>query len=207
MQRVSAGFDRIAPFYSVLSGIVFGRSHRQAQACFLNELKPNDRILILGGGSGELLQAVLKKQPDVLVDYIDISPGMIRLARAKTANPSALNFIVGTEYDIPDRSYEIVITNFYLDLFNRDSLLRVIHQIRTHVKPHGRWLITEFVQEKSWHTFMLWIMYRFFRIATGIEAGKLPDWRSSLKKAGMQLMHSKEFYGGFIQSAVYRRSD
>lgn len=203
MQRIAAGFNRLAPFYNFLSKVVFSKTLQHAQEHFLTILKPNDRVLILGGGSGNFLQALLQHQPQVIIDYVDISGRMIGLA--KTKNPSTVNFIVGTEDDIPDQLYGIVITNFYLDLFPDDKLALVIQKLKAHLNPDARWLVTDFVQERNWHTYMLWMMYRFFRTVTGIEAQELPDWRPALENAGMRLTQSKRFYRGFIKSAVYKR--
>lgn len=202
-QRIAKGFDRLAPVYDYLSRIVFGKSLPYAQQYFLTSIRADDRILILGGGSGDFLRSVLKHQPSVVIDYIDISEKMIRLAREKTQNPSTVNFIVGTEQNIPDSRYSVVITNFYLDLFSDNTLQYVVQKIKAHLQPGGQWLVTDFVNEKWWHQMMLGVMYRFFRIITHIEATHLPQWTQCLIKNGATQIDSKRFYGGFIEAKVY----
>lgn len=204
MQRIAAGFNRLAPFYTIISTLVFGKKLKQAERHFLAILKPNDRVLILGGGSGNFLQALLQRQPDVIIDYIDISSRMIALAKKKTRHPSNVNFIIGTEENIPTQKYSSVITNFYLDLFSDKTLQHIVQKIKIHVQPDAQWLATDFISQKRWHKILLWIMYRFFRVTTGIEASRLPDWQSTLQKAGMQEIRSKKFYCGFIKSSVYQ---
>ncbi len=202
--RISTGFDRLAPAYAFLSKIIFGNSIQKSQLHFLNYISPDDRILVLGGGSGDLLKSILKTYPELIIDYIDISPKMLELARKK--NPIALNvkFIEGTEQNIPEVSYPVVITNFYLDLFPDEILTNVIYRIKKSVRPSARWLVTDFVDEKSWHQLMLWIMYRFFRVTTGIEANRLPGWKVALEKSGVHEVESANYYGGFIRSSVYK---
>lgn len=203
-QRIAKGFDRLAPVYGCLSRIVFGKSLPYAQQHFLTSIRADDRILILGGGSGDFLRSLLKHQPSVVIDYIDISEKMIRLAREKTQNPPTVNFIVGTEQNIPDSRYSVVITNFYLDLFSDNTLQYVVQKIKTHLQPGGQWLATDFVEEKGWHKTMVWCMYLFFRVITQIEASRLPDWQAALKKTGMHETRSKKIYHGFVKSSVYR---
>lgn len=202
-ERIATGFDRLASVYSSLSKVVFGITLEGAQQHFLTSVNAGDRILILGGGSGDFLKSLLKHQVEITVDYIDISQKMIHLARKKTQNPSTVNFIVGTEQTIPNQKYTVVITNFYLDLFSDNTLQNLVQKIKTHLNPGAQWLVTDFVSKKGWHKIMLWIMYRFFRIATGIEAKSLPHWEEQVERAGLAKGDSKVFFSGFIKSSCY----
>lgn len=195
----------MAPVYAGLTRIVFGNSLQLAQEFFLDQIRKNDRILILGGGSGEFLKSLLQKHPHVTIDYIDQSPRMIDLAKKRSGNPSNVNFIIGTENTIPQSTYAVVITNFYLDLFTDKTLDRVIEQIKPHLATNVTWLATDFISEKPWHKFFIKVMYAFFRAVTRIEANALPDWQSALTKAGLQQITSQNFYRRFIKSSVYKR--
>lgn len=202
--RTASGFDRLAPIYGRISKLVFGNSISEAQVCFLSLINSHDRILILGGDSGEFLKLLLEKHPQARVDYIDLSPTMIELSKDKIRNPANVNFITGTEKNIPDRTYTVVITNFYLDLFPDKTLNAVIDVIKSHLAANATWLIADFVSEKTWHKLFLGTMYAFFKIVAGIEAGSLPDWQSTLTHAGLTEIDSKKFYRGFIKSSVYQ---
>ena len=46
------GFNSIAPVYDALATLVFGRSIRNAQLCFLGDIGYRGKVLILGGGTG-----------------------------------------------------------------------------------------------------------------------------------------------------------
>lgn len=184
---------------------MFGKTLDHAQKFPLDFIEPDVSVLILGGGSGELLNTLLQKHPTVSVDYIDLSPNMIELAKRKTGNPLSVNFITGTEQNIPSRTYTVVITNFYLDLFSDKRLNEVIDIIKPRLSDNVIWLATDFISEKTWHRIFLKVMYVFFKIITRIEAGSLPDWQSALSHAGFREVKSKNFYGGFIKSSVYKR--
>ena len=201
--RVASGFDFLAPWYDGLARVFVGKDVVNAQLHFLKCFKETKRLLILGGGSGWILEPLCLACPELQIDYIDLSPKMIEAARIKSSN-AQVTFIQGTENDIPDHSYDGVITNFYLDLFDERSVGHVINKIRTSLTPSARWLVTDFVYEKRWHQLMLWIMYRFFRITACIEATRLPDWQREMNHAGLTLLDSKNFKRGFIKSNLYR---
>lgn len=205
MHRTAKGFNLLAPVYSGLSKLIFGKSIERAQLHFLDCIDSTHHVLFLGGGSGEVLHALVRKYPAVKIDYIDLSPNMIELAKRKTGSSSSVNFITGTEQNIPDRDYSVVITNFYLDLFSNERLNEVIDIIKPRLADNVTWLATDFISEKAWHRIFLKIMYVFFKIVTGIQANSLPDWQSALSNAGFREFTSRKFYGGFIKSSVYKR--
>jgi tRNA (cmo5U34)-methyltransferase len=205
VRRTSTGFDLLAPAYTFLIRKVFGKTLERAQCHFLHYLKPDDHILMLGGGDGTFLKVLLATHPNLRIDYIDISPRMIALAKQKTPTSSTVNFIVGTEENIPNTPYSVVITNFYLDLFSDKTLKTIIEKIKSCMQPKAYWFATDFVHEKWWHGLMLWLMYRFFRITTGIEAKRLPKWQHHLTDTHEKEIVAEKFYHGFVLTSVYTR--
>jgi len=201
--RIAKGFDFLAPFYDVLARLIIGNSIVVSQLYFLKRFKECKHVLILGGGSGWLLDSLYRECPDLRIDYIDLSSGMINKSKMKSRNNQRVNFITGTEEDIPDRLYDGVITNFYLDLFDEKRLNVVIEKVNGSLKNSSLWAFTDFISEQRGHEMMLWWMYRFFRVIARIEATRLPDWQSCMKVTGNQLLESKKFKNGFIASNLY----
>jgi ubiquinone/menaquinone biosynthesis C-methylase UbiE len=198
-------FNKIAVVYDVLASIFFGRSIRKAQQCFLRELPHAGNILILGGGSGWILNAVMKTSPHCSVWYVEASDVMISKAKKYLSMTGNIHFIHGTENSLsPDVKYDGVITNFYLDLFSHSSLSRALNQIHGVTNKECTWLVTDFVNNSWWQQCLLWLMYRFFRITCQIEANSLPQWEEELNRLGLDQTQCRSFYGGFICSSVYR---
>jgi len=201
------GFDRIAPVYDLLVGIVFGKSIRNAQLYFLSDIPKRSNVLILGGGTGWLLEELLKVNPDCNVWYVEASRKMLERTQKKIATrpTTCVHYIHGTEAFLPqDISFDAVITNFYFDLFSSVSLHKVLNHIVKSMLPHAVLLISDFTNTNVWrHRILLMIMYRFFRLVSGIESTHLPDWQNQLKHVGLGEVKSKLFYGGFIKSSVY----
>lgn len=199
------GFDTIASYYDALAKIVYGRSIRRAQEHFLEKIKPGARILILGGGTGEILPALFQRNPNCEVYFIDASQAMITRAK-KQKFEGAVNFIHGTEQHVPELLFDCVITSFFLDLFPEQKLHMVVGRIATTMRAESLWIVTDFVNDSLWHSALLHVMYWFFNITAKVEATRLADWRKALRRQTL-LRHvdASTFYRGFIQTEVYRK--
>lgn len=204
--RIAKGFDFLAPFYDSLARLMLGKDIVNSQLHFIGSFKGCDRVLILGGGSGLFLDILCKECPDIKIDYVDISVKMICRARKRIRDCKSVNFIQGSEDDIPDRLYDGVITNFYLDMFNEKTLGKVIQKIKKSMTDSAHWMVTDFTNERSSHAFMLAIMYRFFRMIARIEATQLPDWQQAMICSGNKLLERKYFKNEFIISNLYLSS-
>src|SRR5205085_1637603 len=112
------------------------------------------------------------------------------------------HFIHGTEKDIPEGiQFDVIITNFYLDLFSDSNLNPIIKLLRSHLKGKSIWLVSDFVySNKLWQKILLWIMYRFFRLTCDIDARDLPAWQLLLNAHGMKELNTRDFFKGFIKS-------
>ena len=117
---MAQGFDRVAGFYDRMMRAVFGKSIVRAQTYFLPLIAPKaKKILIIGGGTGWIIQEVLKVNPTVQIYFIEISPKMIQQAQKKisTKNKTQVKFIQGDENKIKAYApYDVIISNFFLDL-------------------------------------------------------------------------------------------
>jgi tRNA (cmo5U34)-methyltransferase len=199
-------FNWISGIYDSLTRIIFGKSFREAQIVFLRDIHPNASVLILGGGTGWILKALLEINPGCEVQYIEASSKMLERSRRQISSTDSarVKFILGTEKDIdPAMKFDAVITNFFLDLFSH-SLTNVIQRIRLSLARDAIWIVTDFVDGgKRWHGWMLRMMYGFFRITTGIEATQLPHYEKQVLATGIKKSKEKFFFGSFIKSAVY----
>src|SRR6478736_3343856 len=199
------GFDLLAPIYDRLVRLVFGKSMFNAQTYFLDRVKPGDHVLILGGGTGWLLFELLQKQPSCKVWYVESSSRMIELAKEKTHNHPNVKFIAGTDESIPSKHFDIVIMNFFLDLFTEGRVTRIIMRIKASMKPDGMWIITDFNNgNKWWQRVLLAIMIFFFRLICAIEAKRLPDFKSLFAEQHLAEISGCSFFKGFIKAGLYQ---
>lgn len=215
MSLPDSGFDRVAFFYDRLARLVFGRAQEEAQLALLPFIRSGATILVIGGGSGWLLQQVLlHTQPHTIV-YLEASSAMLarakmRLKQTEPAFYSMVDFRLGTEASLTAADhFDVIITPFLLDLFPPDRLSKLMKKLQGVLAPKGLWLFTDFWPSRQpaplWQRFMIGSMYVFFRITSGVKAKKLPDFRYHFQELKLQEIFSTSFYQGMIQAKVYQR--
>lgn len=201
-------FDNVAGVYDALSYIVFGNSLKKAQQTFLENLPLSGTVLIIGGGTGWILKEVVNRRPNLKVDYVESSQKMLLLSRKSVSNHNHISFIHGTEKDIPGNDYDCIITNFFLDVFSPKNLSGVMSTLGKKLSPEAVWLCTDFRNtDRTSHRFLIWLMHRFFRLFTALDARDLLDFRPYFSEMGMVIQEEAEFRNGLIFSAVYKSSE
>lgn len=208
MSNSKNSFNWIAPFYDSLTKLFFGKAFYKAQIHFLSEIPKKGRVLIIGGGTGWILNELLRINPDCEVHYVEASSKMVEKTRRRVSPKHKVKFIFGSENSIPrNGKYDAVITNFFLDLFS-ESLTDVILKIKRSLSKNSIWIVTDFEDNgKLWQKVMLKTMYFFFRVTSRIEASQIPDIEEELKKQGIKKSKEEIFLGSFIRSSVYRISE
>jgi SAM-dependent methyltransferase len=199
-------FNWIAPHYDAVSRLVYGKAILNSQSWALERIPSDSAVLVLGGGSGAILPLLNRINPTCRIWYVEASSVMLARAAAtvdETAKDKIV-FIHGTETAIPHLRYDVVITNFLLDLYPDTDVRKICDILGNRLKAGGIWLASDFIGGgKWWHRIMLWLMYRFFVLTCQIKASRLPDWEKQIRSTGLTEVAFRTFYGGFIKSAVY----
>ena len=199
-------FDKVANIYDPLKRLVFGRAIHDSEVCFLDSIEREAKVLILGGGSGEMLRTLLQRNADCTVWYVEASGRMLELARGNAAgHTSRVLFIHGTESSLQsDIQFDVIITNFFLDLFPEKKIKAITEIIHKHLANNGYWIITDFVnRRKWWQGVLLSAMYGFFKLACGIETHRLPFWQRIVNNNGFRENDSRMFYADFIKASLW----
>ncbi len=205
-------YDRIAANYDRLSRLVFGKSIVRAQRSLLPAIAPRSRILIVGGGTGWILEEVSRLHTSSLViDYVEISANMLDLARKRECKANRVAFIhTAIEDYAASAPYDVIMTPFLFDNFSRPRAQEVFDKLHIYLKPGGQWLFTDFHIDKGanrlWQKTLLGSMYIFFRNISRVEADQLPDMQAHFVQNGYQLTFESYHFGRFIRSAAYRKS-
>lgn len=200
-------FDRIAWIYDSLARLVFGKSITEAQTAFLEEIPENADVLIVGGGTGWILKALDELDKSINVVFVDLSAKMVNKAKQRAPFKNLeVTFNAGS-YEHVYGLYDVIITNFFLDVFDEKTVPNVIKTLRFRLKAGGYWLITDFVKGAGWwQDILISIMYRFFRITTKLEGKRLLNFDVWLKKNGLSEAISRKFHHGMIKSSIYKPS-
>ena len=205
---MSANYNNSAWFYDFLTGLVFGRTLFRAQVYLLNNIRPGNKILIAGGGTGKILEAITSiYKTGLKITYVDVSEKMIVASKKRNIGENEVTFINAAIENIQlPYNFDVVITPFLLDNFREETLQKIFSRIDQSLLPEGLWLNTDFqLTGKRWQKIMAGSMLIFFRIICAIEAKKLPDIQNCFSNNGYRIVEQKTFWGDFIITAAYQK--
>lgn len=199
-------FDWLAPFYDQITCVFFAGAIQQSHTWFLDQVPKGANVLILGGGTGNWVKSLLIKNESCRICYIEASVEMLNKAKFNLKDFHQIEFIHGTEEDIPQHQFDVIITAYFLDLFTDAQLKVLVHRLSHHLKNNCSWIVADFVNSNYWQNLFLGVMYFFFSITNTIKNRTLPNWDSCLKSFSFKEAYSKQFYSGFIHSKFYKRN-
>jgi ubiquinone/menaquinone biosynthesis C-methylase UbiE len=205
---MAANYDNSAWFYDRLSRIVYGKALVNAQVYLLKYVPANSKVLIVGGGTGWILEELSKIHSSGLnITYVEIAEHMMTLSRKRNVTGNQVAFINDAVENVTLPSdFDIVITPFLFDNFTEQTLGKVFSHIQSLLKKDGLWLNTDFqLTGKWWQQVLLKTMFLFFKILCGIEASKLPAIEKRFAEAGYHVVDKRTFFGDFIVSEVYTK--
>jgi len=205
---MAANYNNSAWFYDRLSRIVYGKALVNAQVYLLKYVPANSKVLIVGGGTGWILEELSKIHSSGLnITYVEIAEHMMTLSRKRNVTGNQVAFINDAVENITlPADFDVVITPFLFDNFTEQTLGKVFSHIQSLLKKDGLWLNTDFqLTGKWWQQVLLKTMFLFFKILCGIEASKLPAIEKRFLEAGYQVVDKRTFFGDFIVSEVYTK--
>jgi ubiquinone/menaquinone biosynthesis C-methylase UbiE len=207
---MATNYDSIAWFYDVLSRLVYGKTIINAQVALLPFIRSNSRVLIVGGGTGWILEKLTQLQPKGLyIDYVESSAKMIELSKKRHVGNNLVSFInLPAENFEGTGLYDVIFTPFFFDNFSHQKIEALFNRLQNLLKDQGIWLYADFVHNKNenrlWQKFLLNAMYLFFHVTCHIETHALIDMEPYFKNAYNPLFE-KSFYAGFIKAMAWRR--
>jgi len=199
-------FDSIAWAYDVLAWLVFGSAIKKSQLSFLNYIPNGGQVLILGGGTGWIINMIMEAQPDCTICYIDASSSMIAKSKKKSQiHAHKVKYIVGTVEDIPKgATYDVLVTHFFLDVFALSVIPDVTKKLLHRLKPKGSWLFADFQHTGVWwQKQLIKLMYLFFRRFCGMQGRQLPHWPTVFDNLGLCCLEERVFFQKMITSRLY----
>lgn len=203
MTRELDRFNWIAPYYDRLANFIFGKSILGAQLCHLKYIPVNANILVLGGGTGKWILELIKTDKTCKIWFVEASSKMLDRAKDNLKNVKQMSFIHGTENEVPNLHFDVIVTHFFLDMFTNQQLHNLIGQLAKNPNSPSLWIVADFEKSKYWHSLLLRFMFLFFKLSGTIENNELPDWNAILKSHHFKIAEAKSFYGEFIQCRLY----
>ncbi|MDQ6958126.1 MAG: methyltransferase domain-containing protein [Mariprofundaceae bacterium] len=132
-------YARLAPNYDVRWSTYVEATTRETMKRL--HLKPGQRLLDVGCGTGFLLEKVISTFPDTHIAGMDPSPEMLGMARGKCLN--GIDFMEGWAESLPfrDDSFDVVVSCNAFHYWRQPAM--ALDEIARVLKPEGRLLITD----------------------------------------------------------------
>ena len=206
--------DPIARSYRWLEYAAFGRALEHSRFDFLSYAVESRRVLILGEGDGRFLARFLRCNRHARVEVVESSGRMIQLARQRVplAERSRVEFyqVDALAHSLPNGPFDLAVSHFFLDVFNGRDAEALICKVTGLLSPGAQWLLSEFQEppglaQRLYARLWLRAMYRFFALTTGLEASKLPPYRSLLERCGWSEIGHRQRRLGLIRSQIWRK--
>ncbi|MBX3417849.1 MAG: methyltransferase domain-containing protein [Pirellulaceae bacterium] len=142
-RQLGKNYDRATWFYDLSSALFSAGKIRASKKVAVSRLEPGERVLFLGVGSGE--DAVMAANRGAHVTCIDLSQKMLELLeRRLQAVGKSAELICGNAFDHqPTELYDAVAANYFLNIFYRDDMERMLVHAAGLVKPGGKFLIAD----------------------------------------------------------------
>lgn len=210
-----AGFDRVAWCYDALEHGLAGGVMQRARLALLDELSPPQSILLIGEGPGHLVEALARRFPQARLTCVDASASMLKRGRERLDSVAG-----GAERcewvccDVADwqsaRSWDLLVTAFFLDCFDEKELGQIMGQLESHVAPGGEWLLVDFQLPSKgvarWRArAIVSLLYRFFRLTAGLGARTLVPPQPFLTEQGWRRLQRRELDWGLLYAELWRR--
>jgi len=198
--------DLIAPHYWWIERLGMGRALERRRRWFLPHLRDARRALVLGDGDGRFLRELLRQNPAVRVDYLDLSGRMLQQARRRAGVDRVVyRKADALETELAPGEYDLIATHFFFDCFNPAELATLIGRVADASKPGAQWVVSEFRTPNLSARLLVRALYLFFRITTGLKTRSLVNHRPILRAHGFRLRDASYARGGLVVSELWER--
>lgn len=185
-KAIQKSFSRVYWFYDFWSD----RTESKAAGWLIRNagIKNNMNILDAGTGTGKILKRIAKLNPDGFNAGIDLSPDMLKIARKnlqKTGADFELSEASVYELPFPDRKFDLIFTNYVLDLLPEEDFEKILNEFKRVLKTQGTLFLSTMTFGRN-HITRFWDMMarKFPSLLTGCRPVSLGNY---LKKSGFEI--------------------
>ena len=182
-------YETIGALYS------FGRIPK-CKVSMLEHLKPSDRVLVAGVGHGT--EAVEASRLGADVTAVDLSATMLKHMQKKidkSGLENPIHLINENILNVADEDgYDMVIANFFLNVFSEDMMLEIFNHLTSLVKPGGCMVIGDFTLPstggrifKIFQNVYWYIAATFFWLTADNAIHRVYDYPGMLKSKGFDI--------------------
>lgn len=163
------------------------------------------RILDVACGTGELLKEVVKQNPNGKNVGIDLSPDMIKNAKAKLKKTGS-NFELyegnALHLNFPDNTFDLLINNYMVDLLPEEYFDKIASEFHRVLQPGGEVVISTFsFGTRGIHKFWYWVAKHLPQLLTGCRP---VQFKQNLVNAGFKIENEIEISQNTFPSQIIK---
>lgn len=203
-------YNRITPIYTFLSKLVFGNGLLQIQLKLIEHLPQKGNLLILGGGTGEILPYIFIKSPNLEISYLEASSKMIEKAKYNSPLKQKITFYHKSKMEGLSIPFDLVYAAFFFDLFPAKEIAEKLKKLQEICKPKHVLYVADFQLNRD----VKYLMIRsiqikasilFFRIMTKHKLKTLPPLFLQISKSSYKQKNTSTLRGNFLCAQVFER--
>ena len=188
---------------------MFGNSLLAIQLLLIKELPPKGHLLILGGGTGQILPSIYNQSPNLKITFLEASSKMIALAKRQTPTGQYITFIHSDSLENMKIECDYVYASFFLDLFSPTHIKAIVRTIENHQTHPMTWFIADFdlgpkVKYRLLREFQIKLSILFFTITTNHQQNFLPEVFEFFTKNRYKSLVTLYLKYGFLRAQVFK---
>ncbi|MEY2924128.1 MAG: hypothetical protein RLZZ337_676 [Bacteroidota bacterium] len=137
-------YNAVAPFYTLLARLVFGNSLLAIQKNAIDYLPQSGKLLILGGGNGDILKEIVLSRPKIEIEYLEASDMMLEQAKKNSTGFQTFRFIHSDQFIDCSKDVNAVFMPFILDLFDEEQIINSLYQLKAHLSKKHLLIVADF---------------------------------------------------------------
>jgi ubiquinone/menaquinone biosynthesis C-methylase UbiE len=188
----------------------FGLVLEHCRNTYLANLAVARHALVLGDGDGRFLKRLLEESPRLTADVVDSSRSMLRVLENRLGSSRQRiqlhhSDALGWE---PRGTYDLIVSHFFLDCFFPEQVEQLLDRVLPHALPGAQWVISEFAIPSNpirgrLAAVLVGLLYRIFRMLTGLRVRNLPDHATALRRRGLLLIRKRNYLGGLLCAQLW----
>lgn len=200
----------VGPVYDAFAALASGSAIHRCRLAALDHIRPGDRVLFVGPGHGSDVAAAISAGARVTV--VERSATMLRrlgrtLARHARPPPTAdgmdtaPTIIHGDAFDHDGADYDVVVANFFLNVFDVRDEDRMVRHLVARLKPGGILVVGDFAfvgdDDHRWFralsTVHWYLATVVFSLLTGNAVRPMTDHGGRAASVGLRLLSTTSF--------------
>ncbi|MGE5622482.1 MAG: class I SAM-dependent methyltransferase [Bacillota bacterium] len=191
----------VGPIYDLLSAVYSGNSIHHCKVAMLEHLKPGDKVLFAGVGHGR--DAVHAAKLGANVTVVDLSETMLRNFQRNLEKEGVNVKIRQVHSDILKveeyEQYDMVVANFFLNVFSEDMMVRVLQHLIKLGKPGAHVVVGDFsyptgnIFSRAFKIVYWYCAVLFFWLFAGNAVHNIYNYPESMRRLGLHIREQKHF--------------